>query len=694
MIFKKHKYLYFLPFLFLLSCAQDDFGVIADDYQGVQDESEGTPISFIVEGFETHTRSVDFSPNSTVKINTVWMGIFDRTTGECVARESSTQGFLQVNTDEVKKNLIRLRLAAPPAANQGNKFFAVCVVNYLDVIDENDDPLEDRLAAVSTWNQFIDIAVDTKTAYTYPHDADAPIMAGFMRAENVNQRSAAHVQVDQFKNNVLYPDNFENDIEFGFQNGSYVTSGKVVVLRRMVANINATVSIDEEKRNEIKLTRVRFKRFNLPEKVFIIERRTVGGHDNLPPEEKGHETNFADRMWWKSGGTRGYTDDAAWDISPTFNSDEQVWKFSFQHFANKHWARRDPASYSEREARRETFTDDNGNTRYIFSALTDPTCDLDPSLDWNNNASYFVINMHLVEENKNRCAEAEYMIHEGNTSDALGVYQPNGNLSDYVCARNISYSYNVNVKGFNNIFVNVDDQEAGHHPDQGGKIWQMYYANDPTNYYRHYYTDASGNGHFEHISPPNGSEYNHTITFNGVESNYICYQEAVKCGTNPNLAFRLWGYSENRNNDENPNLISKGITGYNYNFEQISFQNLEGLWPPSAGDYSHYFKGITDLDITKIPEDLRYSVLIKEHGNDQSPYWDIVEFIQSASIQTEPKTYDVYISKSNISPVEAAQKEDYIRAIYIADRKGVTDADGCSTRIDVFCAAQEPPVQQ
>lgn len=719
MSLKFYTYILFFPFLLFTSCVEDNLTGTDNTISGNEVKEEGTEFEIMLENPGLRSRSVNFTPNSSVKINSVWMGVFDRTTGACIARNSALQRYLEIQSGNEYRNLIRIVLPPPPAANRNNAFFVVCVVNYQDVQDQYGNLLEDRLADVGSWYEFIDIAVDTQSAYSYPHDSDAPLMAGFLRTKDESKRSAAHVQVNQFDQNRLYPDQFTDDIQITYSNNAYTTSNRVVILRRLVANINVNIEVTN---TQIDLTSVNFKRFNIPEKVFIIERRTVKDDSGIyeAPTDTAHAANYADKLWVASNHTQGYTYDTEWQISPNRDSQTGKWSFNFQHFANKHWARSPLTSYNQREARTQyvvssTIPDpeneENSITvsenKYYFSALANN------ENDFNNNASYFVIKMHLVDADNNKCAEAEYTIHEGNTSNADGteVADKSGNLNDFVCARNISYLYNVKVAGFNNIFSNVEGNGSSssmtqHHPDQGGKVWQLHYANDIQNTQgKHYQSDSNGGvGNFLNISPANGPSYSESIEDKTEQKsyNYCKYEGAISVGIKPNLAFRLYGYTNHRtrnlnsDNSNDPGITAEpGIAGWNYNFERSSFDNLSGVWPPSAGDYSHYFQDQASLDITKIPEDLRNGVLITDPSAETLVYMNLVQFIEYANRQTEPKTYDVYIRESELDPVAETEKNDYIRALYIADRNGVVDTeDGCSTRVDVFCAAQFPPIKQ
>ena len=731
------KYLYILPLFLLIFVSCADEALWKDNKPGNQQEAgEGEFLfNFMVDGFGVRTRDVTFDKSALVKINSVWIGVFDYETGECVDHNKAIQNFIEINSNQEYNKFLRVKLPNPvlypendeakkrALADRGKKLFMICVANYKDVNDESGNLLEDRLDEIQDWEDFMNIAVDTKSAYQPPHDGESPIMAGFLRIKDGVQRQGAHVQVDQFNQEDgifhLFPEAHEGDllINYDYAKGKYDieqsdnnTTGHIFLLRRLVANINVNIKLDNSTNPDLKLTKVTYKRFNQPEAVYIVERRTVDNGLKPPPaDEPDKASNYADKLWVESRGAYGYTQDDDWQINTIKNSDTE-WSFNFQQFANKHWARHDVADYSAREekelveAQRE---EGDGQTAwppasgYYYKALADG---LD---DFNNNASYFVIKMHLVDEKNNRCAEAEYTIHAGYCSnyDGTAIDQNTtddnlieARLKDFTVARNVSYNYEIVVSGFENIKLNVNaegQEGVVKHHDQGGTIWQMYYANDIQNQNSHYYTDEKGLGHFINIVPGTGREV-YGVTIDGFEDSnknpyyYHKYEGAMTFAPHPNIAFRLYGYTTHLTREGQTVEEGAGIGGYNYNFERSSFDYLYGMWPQSAGDYSHYFMNDKKLDINLIPEDLRAGVIIKEQGGEQDVAMDIVNFTTTAMQATEVKTYDVYIRESELMGIGESELQNYVRAIYITDRNGIYDDDKCSRQVNVFCAAQYP----
>ena len=649
-----------------VSCAGDSPYAPVPDTPGEVDGE--LLIDIAVDGFDGRTRAVSFG-DDLVRINSLWLGVFDRATGKCVDRYATLQNYIELRPGEEAKGAIRVRLDPPEGG--GTEFFIVAVANYAGsndgsdsedgtgsgkpttepVKDERGGSLPERLDAVTSWDDFKDICVDAATAYSGTHGNTTPVMAGFLNKKE--NRSATHVKIDQFtagSNQVLnlYPDALFHDLLVSCKDGKYDTSGKTLFLRRLVANVNVNIAAGEG----MQITDVAYKRYNMPKAVYLIERRTVDDNKEFPTAA-ALSPNYGDR-----NPAAGYENDADW-IEATGNLG-----FSFQHFANKHWARKtEMKEYRDREER----TEDSGG-RFYFNALADNAG------DFNNYASYFVIRMHVLDKENRRCANAEYTIHEGNTSDENGDAQTGGNLMDFVCARNINYTYKINVSGINNIYLNAGASASSEHfPDQGGKIWQMNYAHDEPKV-------RYDNGTFENAIDKDGGLFENVIQINS---------------SRPDLAFRLYGY----------NSQTETIEGYNYNFTQDSFKNLDGMWPPSVGDKSHYYQDYEALiedyakgDNSSIETLLFETFHIIDADDSEQKRMNLVEFIKSvhelATDSSTPivKKYHLEVAQRKIEGVPAEGKDQYIRALYIADRNGQQDRDGCTTLINIFSAVQDPPI--
>ena len=748
-------YIYIIGCLFiswLSSCTQDL--IPEGELTGSESEQLGENeylLDLMVEGASFRTRAVDFTSSGSLRINQVWLGVFNINTGKLESGGTKTLDYKTINAGDVHTGLIRLNLDSPTSYTNSDRYVVVCLANYLGVTDQNGVDLETRLDDLmetggkngkTDWQEFNSIAVDAATAYSSPHNGIVPVLAGFLY-KSAGDSDETHIKIDQFaetadgyngKTIELSPTYRKDALLVSVVGGKFDISGHLLKLRRLVANINVNISLTPKAAETLKLTDVSYKRYNMPKAVYIIEKRTTNCIINnngtytsgsfAPADKPEQSPNYADL-----NPEELYYDDSDWIYGNTNG-------FSFQHFANKHWARNYLEDAKDREECTKYGTDVNGENLYYYHALVDENKQNPETYagnqDFNNYASYFVIKMHLVDQSTGRGLEAVYTIHEGYTSDELGneIVISNNDpdkektiLKDYVVARNIDYTYNVSINGVNDIYHNVNlTGEGDHNNGQGGKVWEFYYATD--------HTDANGettedddrvkeekyasyqNGTFDDdmTVPAEGGFYKNAIIIDNI---------------NPDISFRLYGYSQDEGH----------IDGYNYNFPQESFTWLTGLWPPSAGTYSHYFLGYQDLldygedEKRGIPKDILNGLLIidsekyetrdedyipgkddsnlgEDTQNLQNKWMNLVQFVYQleqeiinaggARIQ---KKYHIKVLPSDIKYnnglVPYLLKDNYVRALYVADRKGQPDSfDGCTTLVKIFAAAQYPKLAE
>lgn len=657
-----HKILNILLIAFLswsfTSCA-DDIIFSGNEEEGKNpslEETEGDFLNVYLEDAGIRTRNVAFGEGTPVRINTVWLGVFDLETGNLVTFQEITMGYAFLTSGTEESGVIRHKLT-PPSSNTAESFFMVALVNYSGVYGwKNVDASEMRLVSdllgeVKTWNEFNAIGIDTQSAYyegeddDTGHSSDAPLMAGFLNASSnadLNPKEM-HVKVDQFNTDQdrvipLFPTSAETSIKFGLTSDKKKFDfydkdsqrNKMLFLRRLVSNINVNIYPDKDK---VAVTNVSFKRYNVPKSVYIIERRMLNNSGSFPSvEEASLSPNFAD-----SNPSEFYESDQYWNETANMsstNSDEtsvynstSKWTFSIQHFANKHWARHNLEKYSEREG---VVFDGTGDDRIPYftalcasstsSASSEENVTVDKE-DFNNYASYIVLRLAITDLQRNRCGEIDYIIHEGYTSDADGLASnvTGTKLKDFSCARNVNYTYNIVVKGIDNIYYNVyrgTEDESGstevfenldkvseHRPDIQGKVWNMNYAGEQK------YDDGSSNfryilpntdyqhGNFTNFLPWNGGDEQEELDgkAGGVYKNFIKFDS-----NKPDIAFRVYGYNSKSNAEDR-------VEGYNYNFPDESFKYLNNMWPPSVGNKSHYFRNYDAMVLDYISQ-------VKENG--------------------------------------------------------------------------------
>lgn len=721
-------------------------------------------IDLRVEDAFKRTRAVDFSETGSIRLNQVWLGVFDYDTGKLVSSQTKTMEYRTVLTGTVNKALIRVAIDDSQTKPDGN-YVMVCLANYLDVNDNNGNSLEDRLNDVETWDDFNSIAVDVNTAYSNMHNGIVPVLAGFLYDNTQgDDDDNTHIKIDQFKQDdnenrsgiLLSPSYKINKVIIHTDSeGKFNFTDMLLKLRRLVANVNVNINVTNP---NLLLTDVTYKRYNMPKAVYIIERRLTNC-TNI--NEKGEYTpgEFAPSdnpdqspNWADLDPVNSYYNDTEWQYGNTTS-------FQFQHFANKHWARNDVEIPKDNNGEEITLTEEElfklqqsfrekcvkygvdaqGNNLYYYKALVDEK----NQNDFNNYASYFVIKMHLIDNTTGKALEAEYTIHEGNTSDELGnpvdkyynsdnqldISNLKGRYKDYGVARNIDYTYNVFIEGVENIYhnVNIGNIEGEeHHNGQGGKVWQFYYFNDTLDVDGKPTLDDNRMDYLEDngISVPMNCHY---IDENGTFVNPVppsggYFKNAIKItSTKPDLSFRLYGYT----------LEYDRIDGYNYNFPQESFSYLNKLWPPSAGLTSHYFLSYGQLTDPSnngaIPNELLEGFKVIDRNNSAKGEMNLIEFVkyikeaETETPQPVERYFDVRIYETNINDnpdkpkpdegddeekkeesavnkkgiIDSRYKNNYVRAIYITDRNGVPDEfDGCTRVVNVFAGCQYPYLEE
>lgn len=754
----KLKYrIYFLSLLTTLlasSCVDNNLYSLTDKEISPEEYEEGyTYFDAFVDNFSLRTRNIQFEEGSSVRINSLWVGVFDINTGECVEKKETTQDYKFLTSGELARGVLRMKFDGPGSDYNGDgNFFMVAVANFNGVKARTSDntaeetDLSTILESVTDWDDFNDIGVETTTAYAGDHNLDSPVLAGFLNttdAYSANVKSSTHIKINQFADSskgmvqllpATLPVSGQNllkslAIKYNDSLNRYVDDAAgaeglnhTIFFRRLIANINVNIVTPEN--SEIQITDVSYRRFNIPKMVYIIERSLLDNEGNFPTDaflspnfadmnpESGYykdDDNYKDLDQSSGSSNSGNgqfseLDKRNWLKDNVTPNDDGSWTFSFQHFANKHWARKPLTEYADREKL---------NTDGSFNALADDKDDI------NNNASYFIVKMHLINPYKNRCSEAEYTIHEGYTSDSQG-YDFTGNdnsstynetewykyiLSDFSCARNINYTYNLRVNSFENLLFNVNgiaDSEnvTVHRSDIGGKVWQFNYVNEPK--------DESGN------DKCNSTSYNVHFDksigdFTGaIQDKGGIFKKAIRIDSDkPNLAFRLYGYNSKKNE----------IEGYNYNFPDNSFSWLNGMWPESVGNMSSYFQDYDALikayekDMPQIDNLLytAFKIIDEKDFNEEqeallgtekadeeyeNKWMDIVGFIKSVHDANGPvkKTYHMKVAPRQIDyPVPFNEKGNYIRALYVADRNGIVDNDGCTTLVNIYAAVQDPP---
>lgn len=610
---------FFLLCCVLLTACADNLNGTSDN--GEHREFKGTlTFNLSTPDASVRTRTVNSAAGATILLKNLWVGVFSTTDGTCIGAKKYDDMNMLLQSGVVFNKLLSVNFVA---ANENLPLaYIVAVANYdgvttwtgreLDTILPDDDD-----HATITWNDIVNLDIDTKSAYAgskgEDDNANAPFLAGFFQdatsqSQNpkIDQFSYAHVGPT-----AIYPAAAAEgmDIELGddSDNDIYVAAG-ALCLRRLVSH--NTVSINMS--NGYEVTTVKYKRFNMPRVVYMLQRRTDTNRYSSFEDWQQNSPNRADHYLTKGyydydDDTFPYASDEEWqelEINSWDNTEHA--EFVFDHFENKHWGFGNLQSQDDREAR---------NTDGTFAALNP-----DGSTPYNDFASYFMLQMHIINKQTGESADVEYTLHEGfcNDDDGHRAATLADKCRDFGSFRNVNYTYNINISGLSDITTSVTGDE-GQPPlnGQSGTIWQMNYANGPSN---------------AAISIDGG-----TYDYNG---KYMSFS------SDPDLGFRIYG------RDDNGNLIDMC-----YNMPDAMYEGFSGLWP--TGEHTV----ITDLSSANIPTTLLNEMQI---GSANTDYCDVVDFIKGIQNRSINPTDQFSTKFSRYDGTGFAS--NYMRGLYIFDR--------------------------
>lgn len=665
-------YLFPLFCLFAVSCT-DDLSVRQET--GEWNGGDGRSISVSVDVPETRTRAVDMTPGASLYLKKIWIGVYRKSDGKRVGGTIKGERDLMnlyVPSGNTLIDLVSIDLEDNVLVNTGpqgavDKYCVVGVANYDGIVTMDGSTLYDKLKNANTWNDFINLEIDTRKSY---FENQTPMLMGYLYKEDIETSGTdyKYTKVNQFNSapgiNLNGQSNDEDIFVSpksanGYMNGiNTVYVGKdgkphnyILKLRRLSSKIN--VIINETPVEGITITNLQYKVFNNPRSSFLAQRRTnvfdyaLEGFSGDATDAK-YSPNSADVPNSVNASGDGYYDYDAW-VYPQVNTE-----FSFEHFENKHWAKNknNLNSYHDRE-----LNDGKG----CFTVLADETT------DWNNNASYFVLKMNIRDENTGRNGEIEYTIHEGfcNDEDGLTLVNENGNsteeqlktrLLDFSCIRNTDYYYKVTVRGVNDVVLQVTTSDS-HTNDEQGKVFQINYAKN-TN--KNYIESLTGN-----------LEVDTPVFFKEPGDTEI---------KNSDIGFRFLGtfYDSSKRMEIPVDLC--------YNFKHGDLDGFAGIWtaPTDARSEYIYDTGTVGIDFksayTNLMEyyeggtenacyfnELVDKILVKHQGS----YINIIDYI--TEIQDEKvnpniegykidglKYYEGFDGNSD-------NKRDHLRGLYIFD---------------------------
>ena len=634
------RYIFSLLGIALLLAACTD-NQLTGDGSGEMREFRGTvTLDLSMPDVAIRTRTVNTEAGAALAVNNLWVGIFDVATGECFGVKRDDNFGQTLQSGVLAQNILTVDFVSKtenlPLA------YIVAVANYDGVKTWEGELLTNLLPDSYTdidWDKLINIGIDTASAYAgdkgEKERSDAPFMVGFFQdAVSLTQNP----KIDQFAYTApgpatIYPASAANGMDIALGDASddkiYVAAG-AICLRRLVSHNTVRLQMS----NGYSVTAAKYKRFNMPRAVFMLQRRTdVNRYDSFE-EWRRHSPNYADRLLTEehndaSAENFPYACDKEWipvEVYPWDDSGSA--EFTFDHFENKHWGAAGLKTQADREAR---------NPDGSFAALCSGN-----GQNYNDFASYFVLSMHVVNKNTGESADVEYTLHEGycNDDDGHRTDSQEVRCRDFTSVRNVHYTYNINISGLRDITANATAQDgAGHTNGQSGNVWKMNYATGPS----------------KSPIPVGGGTYDNCITFS----------------SNPDLGFRILGRG---NNGQQVDVC--------YNMPDGMLEGFAGLWPSGEPVIA---ERLEDADI---PSSLLNSMKIGS-GSQFYTLTDFVALVQNGTIPTGQFSISFDAYNDNVGGLTGS----LMRAIYIFDRNdthNAVDEDLCSGYHLAYGAEQYP----
>lgn len=530
---------------------------------------------------EVGTRSLNFNDGATVTLNSLWVGIYDIESGKRIGRTRIDNFDKSVLSGTASRNIVTVDFYSE---RTNPEVLVVGVSNYEGVVTWDRTPAIEAVEAADTWSQLVEIDIDAQSAYAGSKGEDpssqAPFLMGYYLESEGLSRVPKFDQIDHYgeASVAIYPERAANAASVRLVTDEsgvlYIPSG-ALTLRRMVSNINVNI----ESSDNIKISDVRFKAFNNPQVVYLVQRRT-DTKNRSHVDWQVMSPNRADMFLSSDGSYTGnptYKDYTEWK---TANANGGM-GFSFQHFENKHWGFGDLKSFSDREAKNDDGT---------FKALSPSS-----SAPYNDHASYFKIKMHATDTKTGRSGEIEYTVHEGlcNTDDGRATEDQSVRMKDYGSFRNTNYTYTVTVNGFENIIVNasLDEDSEEHNNGQSGIIWDLRYANGES-----------------YQIPEEGGAYGE-----------------MKFGRDANIAFRLYW-----------NSVDGQKVDICYNYPDNTAGMFGGFWPDS--DSNTVFADNINV-LNSLPANLANAVKITDGVSE----YTVTEFLSNMNpAKTYRFKFDAY----------------------------------------------------
>lgn len=467
------------------------------------------------------------------EVKSLWIGIFDVETGNLVGKMHT------MKIDYENNGKVEPDKGYKPETNMATvdilyydahptvRIFGVA--NFEGVkarsgMDEFSD-LSEKLETVQSMSDFFAISVNAESADAALEESGTPLMMGvymtdanhkdqkglFAVAAEGNGKFTTATKTADIKLVDEKYDRIESD-----KDTKQILKGGSIRLRRLLSQVNVEVKAGDG----ITLSNMQFRKFNMPQEVYLQERETYTGETKFFNTWSLKSPNKADALLVMGAADFGnvaeipayaYKSDKN-DRDEGFTGVNDEMAVRFYQYENKHWGQ-SGVTPANREATR-AMTDINKNP--VFVALCGPDSETQNVVAtiYNNYASYFEIKLDVVDANKDMRGTVTYRIHEGFCNDEHGFERLQENAArDFSCVRNTKYKYTITIKGLESFDVTAETGHSHGTGIVGGELLSI----------------AKGGDHQIDAEDP--------TSFNGKVVDFVCYYEndgePVIYGSNP-----------------------------------------------------------------------------------------------------------------------------------------------------------------
>lgn len=465
------------------------------------------------------------------EVKSLWIGIFDVETGNLVGKMHT------MKIDYENNGKVEPDKGYKPETNMATvdilyydahptvRIFGVA--NFEGVkarsgMDEFSD-LSEKLETVQSMSDFFAISVNAESADAALEESGTPLMMGvymtdanhkdqkglFAVAAEGNGKFTTATETADIKLVDEKYDRIESD-----KDTKQILKGGSIRLRRLLSQVNVEVKAGDG----ITLSNMQFRKFNMPQEVYLQERETYTGETKIFNTWRLKSPNKADSLLVNGAADYGnvaeipayaYKSDKN-DSDEGFTGVNDEMAVRFYQYENKHWGQGD-VTPANREATRGAMTDINKNP--VFVALCGPDSETgNVATIYNNYASYFEIKLDVVDANKDMRGTVTYRIHEGFCNDEYGFLREK-EAYDFSCVRNTKYKYTITIKGLESFDVTAETGHSHGTGIVGGELLSI----------------AKGGDHQIDAEDP--------TSFNGKVVDFVCYYEndgePVIYGSNP-----------------------------------------------------------------------------------------------------------------------------------------------------------------